>query len=117
MPTWPATLPAFVQGDLLESLPDMRATSSIDDGPERSRRRHRNAFATVDASILCTLDQRDIFDGFFRDDVKHGALAFTWVHPRTQLSATFRFRRPPPEYRPISGGAFVRVTMRLLMIS
>lgn len=105
MPSWPASLPQFVQEQGYdESLPDQTVESPMDSGPPKSRRRFTTAFRPLRVTIWCTAEQAEDFEEFYMDDCAAGSLSFTWVHPRTQQAATFRFRKPAPKPQPFGAG-------------
>ncbi|NDC57531.1 MAG: hypothetical protein EBZ50_01610 [Alphaproteobacteria bacterium] len=107
MPSWPATLPQFVQSSgYSESLPQQTIESQVDAGAVKVRRRFTTAFRPMQMVIHCTTAQVATFESFYLTDCKSGSLDFTWVNPRTQASKTFRWRLPPPSYREIVSGLF-----------
>lgn len=111
--TWPTGLPQFVQeGGFSESLPDQNIETPMQSGPAKSRRRFTADMRPLQVQILCTPAQVDLFETFFLTTLRGGSLPFDWVNPRTQVAATYRFRRPPPSYA-VVGGVNVMITMRL----
>lgn len=105
MPTWPGTLPQYVQSNgYSESLPDQTIESEVDAGPPKTRRRFTKAFRPMQFTIHCTGAQVTAFETFYLTDCRGGSIDFDWKNPRTQAAATFRWRNPPPAYREIGGG-------------
>lgn len=84
MTTWPSSLPQFpLAGHWEETLEDNVIEYQPEVGPPTSRRRSTAVGSTSSASFGFTDAQRTTFESFFRDDIKDGALSFTWDHPVT----------------------------------
>lgn len=107
MPSWPATLPQYVNvSGYQESLPDQTIESAVDAGPPKVRRRFTANYRAITATIWVDGTQRAAFETFFETTLAGGSLAFDWVNPLTQAAASFRFRRPPPAYEALGGDTF-----------
>lgn len=114
MPTWPIGLPQYVlEAGYSEQLEDQTIETQMEAGPAKIRRRFTTAFRQFRVSVQMTSDQATIFENFYLDTLAGGSLTFDWVHPRTRVSKTFRFRKPSPTIQAIGGGAVVRVSMSL----
>jgi hypothetical protein len=114
MPTWPATLPQFVlEGGYQETLEDLTVESQMDTGPAKVRRRFTTSVRKFQISIMCDEAQAAIFETFYTTTCGGGALSFDWVHPRTRVARTFRFKKPPPTVTVSGGGANVRYSFAL----
>ncbi len=109
---WPAALPQFVllQG-YSESLANRKVESETDSGPPKARRRFTNAWRPIQATIRCDDDQVDAFEEFYETTLGGGVQPFTWVSPRTQLPATFRFVKAPPKHQPFGGGVDISFSL------
>ncbi len=104
-PTWPASLPQRVAVDGYgEGPPDTTVRTRMDAGPAKVRRRFTAGVRPLSLQI-------DL-DGFFGTTLLGGALAFDWVHPRTQAAVTLRFVRPPA-YRPLASDAAWQAVLQL----
>jgi hypothetical protein len=101
--TWPATLP---QSPLLESLsespPDVVIRTSFDSGIDQVRPRFTTGVRDMPMQLLLTTAQLATFDAFYTSTI-FGSLAFDWKHPRTGLTAEFRFKERPGPYQPLTG--------------
>lgn len=107
MPSWPASLPQFVQEQgYSETLPQQRIESVVDAGPPKTRRRFTNNNRPITCEIWCDASQAAAFETFYDADLAGGVLSFTWVNPITQAAKTFRFRGNPPQ-KSVRGGAIV----------
>lgn len=105
MPTWPGTLPQFIQsGGYSESLPQLTVESQVDSGQTKVRRRFTSGFRPLQMTIHCTPAQVAAFETFWFTDCAAGSIDFDWKNPRTQATASFRWRNPPPAYRDLGGG-------------
>ena len=112
-PVWPGTLPSFVaQGGFSESPPDQSIETPTSAGPGKSRRNQTGTQRPIKAVLECSLAQVAIFDDFWLTTLAGGTLQFTWVNPRTQVSATLRFRKPVPTYTCV-GGTSYQIEMNL----
>ncbi|CAB5220423.1 hypothetical protein UFOVP233_72 [uncultured Caudovirales phage] len=111
---WPATLPAFVlEAGYQEGLEDQTVETQMDAGPAKIRRRFTTSTRRFQVTVQMTPEQAAIFETFYLTTLSGGSLPFDWVHPRTQVAKTFRFRRPPPTVQVAGSGAIVRYSMNL----
>ena len=116
-PVWPVTLPAFAQeGGFSETIQDQTVESNIDSGPAKIRRRFTKSLRKFAITMYMTPAQVTTFETFWQTTVKGGSIAFDWLHPRTRVAATLRFRTPAPSYTTVGGGAVVVVTFTLEII-
>jgi len=103
---WPGSLPSYVQEQGYgEMLPDTNLESQMDTGPAKIRPRFTTANRRFTWIIRMDATQAAAFETFWDTTLKKGSLPFDWVHPRTRVVMTFRFRRPPPAARPFGGDA------------
>lgn len=115
-PTWPATLPQYVQeGGYQETLQDQTVESQVEAGPAKIRRRFTKSLRRFSVSMLMTAAQATAFETFWQTTVRGGSLPFDWVHPRTRAATTFRFRNPAPSFSSV-GGVNVMVQFTLEVI-
>jgi len=93
MPAWPGTLPTkpLMRG-YQESHDDPKLRSPMDAGPAKVRRRFTATVFKFNAGFILTDTELTIFEDFYADDLKHGSLSFTWVHPRTGAAITSRIK-------------------------
>lgn len=102
--TWPNTLPAYVQeGGYQEKFQDQTIESQMDSGPAKIRRRFTKNLRFLGISMLMTSAQVTDFETFWQTTLKGGSLPFDWVHPRTRVATTFRFRNPAPTFSTTGG--------------
>jgi hypothetical protein len=105
-PSWPGTLPAFVlESGYAEDLPDTNVESKMDAGPDKIRPRFSTANRRFTVVVRMDSSQTATFETFWDTTLKKGSIVFDWVHPRTRVATTYRFRRPPPKPRPFGGDA------------
>jgi hypothetical protein len=98
-PTWPAGLPQYVmQQGFSEKLPDMLLETQMEAGPAKARRRYTSDYRLFSVSVAMTAAQRATFETFFITTVMGGSLPFDWKDPVTQANATFRFKKPVPQF-------------------
>ena len=96
MAIWPAGLPQLPLAGTLQTAPeDIRDVFKPDLGPDIIRRVAQTAGESLAFSISLTDDQYTTLVDFWQDTVRHGADTFTWVHPVTGASETFRFTALP----------------------
>jgi hypothetical protein len=114
MPAWPATLPQFVlESGYREQMPDTNLESQMDVGPAKVRPRSTVQVRPISFSVAMSPGQALIFEDFYINTLQNGTQTFTWVHPRTQLPATYRFRKPAPAPVPFGSGQEIRYAMTL----
>lgn len=112
-PAWPAGLPQLVAVDGYgEAPPDTIMRTNMGAGPAKVRRRSTAGIRPL--SVLLDLDatQVETLDAFYVETLHGGAVAFDWIHPRTQVAVTLRFVRPPA-YRPQGSDASWRAAVQL----
>lgn len=103
-PTWPASLPQYVQeGGYQEQLQDQTVESQMDTGPAKIRRRFTKSIRKFQITLLMTAAQADAFETFWQDTCLGGSIPFNWVNPRTRVPATLRFRNPAPQFSTVGG--------------
>ena len=113
MPAWPSTLPQLVAAQgYQESPPDTTLRSEMDAGPAKVRRRFSAGVRPLSVQLDLTAAEVETLDDFYRGDLQDGALAFDWVHPRTQAAVALRFLRPPA-YRPLGSDAAWQAALQL----
>lgn len=112
MVNWPSTLPnKFLKDGLSESPPDVILRTEMDAGPPKMRRIATAGERKITGTQSMTVDQVEIFDAFFNDDLYGGTVRFSWVHPRTGETKEFRFVSVP-KYTGV-GGDLLQVQMEL----
>lgn len=93
-----------------------RAESSNPNGQPQTRRRIRGKTREFEAAIFCPEEDLAAFESFYRDTLKDGVLAFTWVHPRTRVAGLYKFKGQAPAYGPRGSGEAVVISFRLVRI-
>jgi len=92
MATWPVTIPQLpLEAGYAETPPDLVIRSQVDQGPAKVRLRYTSGPRTFKFAVEMTKTELATFDSFFTSDCTYGTTSFTWTHPRTGSSATFRF--------------------------
>lgn len=76
MPTWPETLPVSPDSDGYGEEGPFAVIQAPVDGPPLSRRRYTAAIHPVNARYMLSDAELAIFEDFWRDDLKDGALEF-----------------------------------------
>ena len=115
-PIWPAGLPQLVAVDGYgEQPPDTTLRTRMDAGPAKVRRRFTAGVRPLSVRLDLDATQVGVLDAFYVATLEGGALAFDWVHPRTQAAATLRFVRPPA-YRPLSSDAAWSAALQLELL-
>jgi len=96
MATWPATLP---QVPLVFGYSEKAAQNSIrskmEIGPAKSRRRISAGTRDHKLQFIFSPTQLATFETFYEETLLSGSLSFTWVHPRTKVSGTWRIKAVP----------------------
>jgi hypothetical protein len=96
MVDWPASLPELpLSGKYTEMPPNLVIRTGMDVGPAKVRRRFTAGVRDIKVAFFLTADQVEILDDFFLVDLLGGSLSFTWVNPRTNSTASLRFKKPP----------------------
>lgn len=80
---WPDTLPPPERDTWQVQPQDARRKRQSDAGPPAYRRRFSSVARMVQLSVLLSRDEKAVFDGFFHDDCKEGALLFQMPDPTT----------------------------------
>lgn len=112
MSTWPADLPQspLING-FKDRLPALTVRSQPDVGPAKVRRRFTSAVRPMTFNFLMTSEQLTSFETFFIETLQGGALAFDFVHPRTEETISLRFLQEPPEPEAVSDDLYRVVCM------
>lgn len=111
MPTWPASLPAYLINTYSESPPDNVIRTSMSKGVDKVRRRTTSNARPISFEMILTSSQLDTLETFYVTTTESGSLSFDYTHPRTDASVIARFTSPP-SYSDIYGRAF-RVSVEL----
>lgn len=111
---WPSSLPQYVlEAGYQETLEDQVVESGMDTGPVKIRRRFTTNVRRFQVVVQMTPEQMVDFENFYLNTCGAGSVAFEWVHPRTRVAKTFRFRKPVPTVTVAASGAIVRVQLNL----
>lgn len=102
---WPAILPPFPERPgFLEESPSGAVRSGLQ-GLPAMRARSKAAARALTVPFRMTRAQVETLDQFYDITCAGGALAFAWVHPRTQATAMLRFTAKPT-YRALAYDAW-----------
>jgi len=96
MAAWPASLPqAPLLGTLTVAPEEIRSIFRPDVGPPMVRRNASVAGEHLSFSVSATDAQYTTLIDFWEDTLNHGADEFTWAHPITDETESFRFTKRP----------------------
>lgn len=117
-PSWPSGVPSEPEQDgYAEDFAANLATFEPDVGPPTSWRRSTLDSGKIDATIIMTTAERDLFKTFFRTTLKDGSTPFLWTNPAYDAEATHIFDpKTPPQFRPI-GASLWRVRLSIIRIN
>ena len=104
MTAWPGSLPYKQFLGIVVTEEPAFIETSMDSGPPKARAIYSRALQKVDAPIVLTGQQKQIYDAWRRDEIGNGALPFTWEDPTTDATVTFAFRAEPVKWRCDVGG-------------
>jgi hypothetical protein len=112
MTTWPVTLPAYplLEG-FQESVPDTTIRTDMEQGPAKVRQRTTAGVRKMSLSYLMSKTQVAALESFYLTTLQGGALAFDFTHPRSNVTVSCRFAKPP-EYGSGNGNYF-RVSIEM----
>jgi hypothetical protein len=103
---WPGSLPQrALKNGYMEKPRKIALRTQMDAGTAKTRRRFTAGPAPIDVQFRMSSAQVDTVLGFYGDTLADGALPFDWLHPRTQVLATWRFLEEP-SVSPIDGPWF-----------
>lgn len=92
---WPASLPPLFKGVGYDEIEEDGAyRTPMDSGPGKSRPRPDAPNPQLPRTQILTLEQYETLKQFRKVELSNGALSFKEFHPRTQDTATFRFKGP-----------------------
>lgn len=113
MPSWPASLPQYVEISGYREKPGKNIIRSpMETGAAKQRRRGTAAAEPVTVRVMLTTAQRATFVSFYKTDLEHGSLSFDWVHPVTRAAATMRIVEGDYDLR-AAGGKFFALELPL----
>lgn len=93
--TWPITLPQSLLAGATIQDDESRLITQMDAGPVTMRNRYTAVPQPVNAGVIMTGAELEIFNTFFRVTLLHGALSFNWKDPVTNDTVTYRFKTKP----------------------
>lgn len=107
MATWPATLPQKpLDTGYSEKAANNAIRSKMEVGPAKSRRRISAGVREHKMQFLMTWAQIETFLTFYEDTLLSGSISYTWLHPRTGVSGSWRIKAVP-EWTPSTPLEFV----------
>lgn len=97
MSVWPPSLPQapLISGHK-EQPQDQTISTSMDKGPEKTRRRFTAGYTGMPVQFMLSAAQVVTFESFFDTTIGAGALPFEFTHPRT--GATVSVKISPAVY-------------------
>ncbi len=108
---WPTTLPQEPLVEGFSGTPqNTLIRTSMDAGPEKTRRRFTAASEYYTVSWVMTGAQFTTFRDFFTDTIAGGSEEFEMNHPITGETALVRFRGP---YQFVSTGAHWKISAEI----
>ncbi len=108
---WPTTLPQEPLVEGFSGTPqNTLIRTSMDAGPEKTRRRFTAASEYYTVSWIMTDAQFTTFRGFFNDTIAGGSEEFEMNHPVTGETVLVRFRGP---YQFVSTGVHWRISAEI----
>lgn len=116
-PQWPVSLPQYVtESGFTEQIQDQTIESQMETGPAKIRRRFTKSLRRFQVSMQMTAAQVSTFENFWQTTCRGGSIPFDWLHPRTRVASTLRFRNPAPMITTIGGGTAAVVQFNLEII-
>ncbi|MBI3441732.1 MAG: hypothetical protein HY052_08055 [Proteobacteria bacterium] len=115
MPAWPDALPAYplLEG-FHEMVPKTALRTDMEQGPAKVRLRTTAAVRGMTLNYLMSKAQVTALETFYLATLQGGALAFDFIHPRSNAAVSCRFVRPP-EYSTSNGNFFtVAIALEVL---
>jgi hypothetical protein len=96
MATWPETLPQEMMIEGYDRSPGNNILrSSMDAGPDKSRRRFTAVPKEVNGKVFLNATQLDTFIAWYEDDLLDGNLRFDWVdHKDGTTEVEYKFLAP-----------------------
>lgn len=115
MTTWPIALPAYpLLDNFQESVPNTVIRTDMEQGPAKVRQRTTAAVRKMSLAYLMSKTQVTALETFYLTTLQGGALAFDFIHPRSNTTVSCRFTKPP-EYGAGNGNYFrVAIEMEVL---
>lgn len=96
MPSWPASLPQKpLESGYSEGTIDTSVRTSMDVGPAKVRRRISAGTRDCQMQFFMTSSQLSDFITFYETTILSGSLSYTWNHPRTGNSYSWRIKKAP----------------------
>lgn len=115
VPSWPGTVNQGVNQDSFSEAPEQNKIAFQPEvGPPMERRRTSVSSNAFSFTSRCTSDEYDALVDFYWDTLLDGTLSFTRNHPRTGISATFRFTDVPKVSQVMGLTYVVSMSMRLM---
>ncbi len=91
--TWPAELPELIiLNGLVAKKNSNVIRTSMDAGPQKTRRRYTVQTKNFDGYIVITESQREVLEDWFDNTIGSGSLRFKMKNPQTLQVEEFRFR-------------------------
>jgi hypothetical protein len=76
-------------------MPALALRTDMETGPAKVRRRATAVPRAFDLELSLSRNQVALFDAFYTDSIKLGALPFEWKHPRTGATCDMRITSTP----------------------
>jgi hypothetical protein len=115
MAAWPESLPQKpLNAGYSEGFSNTSIKSSMDVGPAKVRRRISAGVMEHNMQFLMTATQVGTFKTFYETTILAGSVSFTWNHPRTGTSGTWRIKSSPKITKESGDFYIVPLEMELL---
>lgn len=114
-PSWPGTVNQNVEQDGFAEAPERNVVSFQPEvGPPTERRRTSISTNVFSFTSQCTSAEYDAIVDFYRNTLLDGVLTFTRNHPRTGVSANFKFTDVPKVSQVMEPVYLIAYSMRLM---
>jgi len=91
---WPITLPQ-APASFNETKAKNTITTEPDTGPSKTRRRFTKAKKTANMTFMLTIEQYNILDAFYANEMLDGTVGVNFLHPWRQQMVEMRMPEPP----------------------
>lgn len=116
MDNWPVLLQQKLETAFQMTYGNSRIATEMDIGPAKVRSRFTDTVDIYTCQITMDMDEKAIFDQFFKTTLGNGTLPFLFVDPFSQVEEVFRFAPDQsPVLTPLGGRVFtLRMTWEKL---
>lgn len=112
---WDSTLPQDIeQSGYVESSIDNLLTTTMNEGPYKSRPKNTEAYQALKGTMVMSTAQRATFYTFYKSTIAWGSLAFNFPEPGNS-SSTIETKISSFSFAPINGNEW-RITLNLVVL-